>query len=119
MVVYSEKTRTVLYLTICVPIRLVLAYMPIYLADTHRPYLATLTGAMSLGMLCLALGNDPSTQTGFFGGHAWWAPYRVVHGMILLLATVLLLRRDKNASVLLLVDVLVGLVIYAYVIVNR
>jgi len=112
---YSERTRTILYFTVCIPIRLTFAYLPVLLGETYHAYLAALTGAMSLGTLNLALRNEPSAQTGFFGGHAWWAPYRAVHALILLLATILLLRRDKKASVFMFIDVLLGLVIYTYI----
>lgn len=107
----QRGTRAALFLGVCVPLRLGLAYLPVVLAEAHLRVLAVATAAMAAGTLYLALsGRRLHAPEG--GGTTWWASYRLLHGALLLAATAYLAQNDRLASVPLLLDVLVGIVLF-------
>lgn len=103
--------RLVLFLFICIPLRLVLAYLPSVLNPIYMGYLSVVVGLMAFGTLYLAFTNS-RLHAAEGGGVTWWAPYRFVHGMLLLTAFIYLYRKDRNASIPLLMDVLFGIVLF-------
>ena len=107
----ETTTRAVLFLGICIPLRLTLAYLPRILPTAFLRYLAVLTGAMACGTLYLALTNTRLHATEG-GGVTWWAPYRLTHGMLLLAATVYLMKQDRTAYLPLLIDALLGVLLF-------
>lgn len=113
----ENTTRVVLFIGLCIPLRLGLAYLPHILPYSQLRYLGILTATMAFGALYLAL-----THTRLHaiegGGYTWWAPYRLIHGMLLLTATLYLIRKERTASVPLLMDALLGLVLFFTVRVN-
>ena len=101
----------ILFLTICIPLRLALAYLPQVLPKPYLSYLGLIILIMAIGTLYLGWTNT-RLHAVEAGGLTWWSPYRLVHGMLLLCAALYLSRRDRNASVPLLLDVLFGIVLF-------
>lgn len=107
----EDTTRAVLFLGVCVPLRLGLAYVPTVIAEHYLRYFGILILAMACGTLFLAWTNTRlNAPEG--GGHTWWAPYRFIHGMLLLAASVYLLRKERTAHVPLLIDALLGVLLF-------
>ena len=107
----QHHTRAALFFAVCLPTRLALAYLPVVLAQAHLRVMAAATAAMAAGTLYLAWTNR-RMHAPEGGGTTWWASYRLLHGMLLLTATIYLLRNDRTASVPLVIDVLVGIVLF-------
>ena len=51
-------------------------------------------------------------KMGFFGGPAYWHPFRFIHGIIYIVFGLLALSNVKKAYMLLLLDVLIGLFVF-------
>jgi hypothetical protein len=107
----DNRTRIALFWGVCIPLRLGLAYVPTVLNGAQFDYVGAIVGAMACGTLYLA-GTNNRLRAPEGGGRTWWAPYRFVHGFLLLAAAVYLFRRDRRAYVPLLVDVLLGAALF-------
>ena len=107
----QDATRACLFLGVCVPLRLGMAYLPIVLARSYLQTYGAVTAAMATGTLYLAL-TEGRMQAPEGGGVTWWAPYRLLHGMLLLTAAIYLLRKDRAASAALLLDAMLGALLF-------
>lgn len=107
----EDTTRAVLFLGVCVPVRLGMAYLPHVIPEHYFRYFGILILTMACGTLYLAWTNMRLNALEG-GGHTWWAPYRFVHGVLLLAASVYLLRKDRTAHVPLLIDALLGALLF-------
>jgi len=107
----NETVRLFLFLFLCIPLRLTIAYIPQVLEKRYLVYTSFITGLMGIGTLYLACTNSRLTASEG-GGVTWWASYRFVHGMLLLTASVYLLRSDRKASIPLLIDVILGICLF-------
>ena len=107
----ENRTRIVLFWGLCIPLRLGLALVPTVLNGTQYYYLGTMVCAMAVGTLYLAFTNSRLHAHGG-GGNTWWAPFRFVHGFLLLAAAVYLFRQDRMAYAPLLLDALLGMVLF-------
>ena len=103
--------RLILFLFLCIPLRLVLAYLPRVLPKPYLSYFGFIVCVMAIGTLYLGWTNS-RLRAVEAGGRTWWAPFRLVHGVLLLCAALYLSREDRNASVPLLLDVLLGIVLF-------
>ena len=107
----NPTMRLLLFIGVCVPLRLGLAYLPSILPEQYFDYLGLVVLTMSLGTLYLGWTNS-RLRAPEGGGKTWWAPYRLIHGMLLLTACLYLFRGDRRASVPLLMDVLFAIVLF-------
>lgn len=105
------NSPSLLYLFVCIPIRLFLAYLPKILPSEYLIYFSILVGAMAIGTLYLAITNSRLNAIEA-GGKTWWAPYRFIHGMLLLTAFIYLIKKDRIASIPLLFDVVFGIFLF-------
>ncbi len=107
----DNTLRLLLFLFLCIPIRLLIAYIPKVLPERYFVYLSVVVGLMSIGTLYLAFTNS-RLHAIESGGKTWWAPYRFIHGMLLLTACIYLIRKDRKASIPLLLDVILGILFF-------
>lgn len=102
--------RFLLFLLVCIPLRALIVYLAATRHDLlvrHRLVVAALALMVGCGFMYIyASGVRP---TGAFGRPAWWNSMRPVHGFLYLYCTYLVLRRDPNAYLPLLLDVTLGL----------
>lgn len=98
--------RANLFIWMCIPTRLFLAWLPQVLPGYLR-VLGLVVAMMAAGTLYLALTNG-RMNAGEGGGKTWWAPFRYIHGALLAVAAIMLLKNDKNASLPLAIDAMVG-----------
>ena len=106
----NASLRTFLYLCVCVTVRLAIALVTSLLhaqGAAAVPYFA-----VAVGFIWTALHRPPR---GIFGGEAWWDQLRAFHAAIWACAAVcVLLNVCYAASVLLVIDVCVGGVLWGY-----
>ena len=72
----SAQTRALIFWTVCIPSRLVLA------ANSQDSHIIRAAALVIGGRWVLGLENG---SIGFFGGPAWWADERALHGVLWLL----------------------------------
>ena len=101
-----------LFILGCIPTRLGLAYAAS--KNLFSPWLQTMFFLIGLGFLSLYATNSRlNAPEG--GGVTWWAPYRVVHGLLYLAAAAMLyLNKPADAGRIVFIDTLLGLLIALY-----
>jgi hypothetical protein len=101
-----------LFILGCIPARLGLAYAAS--KNLFSPWLQTAFLVIGLGFLSLYASNSRlNAPEG--GGVTWWAPYRIVHGLLYLAAAALLyLKKPADAGRVVFIDTLLGLLIALY-----
>ena len=112
----GDKKRQLLFLTACLPARLTVACLTLFLLPSAPNWLNFVAGGIFLvaafSWLSFVVGCR-SRETGAFGGPCYWAPARLVHAILFLAAGILCLLPGAQttiyAGLLLLGDVSVGL----------
>lgn len=95
----------------CIPVRLLLAYLPQIIPMNYLPLLGLLISFMAIGMLFLFFTNSRLNAMEA-GGKTWWKNYRLLHGMLLLTAAFYLFRKQRIASIPLFLDVAIGTILF-------
>lgn len=101
-----------LFILGCIPTRLGLAYAAS--RNLFSPWLQVAFLVIGFGFITLYVSNSRlSAPEG--GGVTWWAPYRIVHGLMYLAASALLyLNKPADAGRVVFIDTLLGLLIALY-----
>jgi hypothetical protein len=111
----------VLFLSGCIPMRLVLAYVAKVLPLKYLPFLGVVTFCIACGFLYLSFTGKRATgaevgkvlSTGVLQNKPiWWKSLRSLHGLMYLTFSVLAFLRFKKAYLVLLVDTILGLGIF-------
>ena len=107
----TERKRILLFLVLCIGIRLILALIPLYLSKKWLPYFGLVILIISLSFLYLYFTNG-RLKAPEGGGKTWWAKYRLIHGLLYLTAAIYLLEKERIASIPLFIDVILGLILF-------
>lgn len=102
----DAHTRQLVFLLVCIPLRLGLAWFAWY---SSSPIFSLLIGLAGIGMIVRAALRDSGKvpMKGFAGGEVYWNSY--VHGFLYILFALLHYRHFKYAWIVLVLDVVVGL----------
>lgn len=110
---FSIQTRIFLFLLACIPARILLALLPLYIDASYLRYYGLLLLIPTIGFLYLYFTNARlNAPEG--GGLTWWAEYRLIHGLLYLSATIMAFQEKKLAWVPLTIDVILGLVLFLF-----
>jgi hypothetical protein len=108
-----DKSKRLFFLG-CVPVRLLLVYIAYALLKNSNKTLlyafVAITLAIGIGFWVIYLKGWRKTGTETFGQKIWWNALRPVHGSIYLLFSLAALLGYRDAWVLLLADVCLGVV---------
>lgn len=104
--------RLLLFLGGCIPSRVALAMIAKYSPVYYLPYLGIITLGMALGFLYLFFTGKRKVGLETQGTPIWWMKFRLFHGLMYLLFSGLAFMRNKNAYIVILIDTLVGLIIF-------
>jgi len=106
------QKRLFMFLGGCIPTRLFLTAVAKYSPVYYLPYMAPITLGVALGFLYLYFTgkrrSGPETQ----GAPIWWMKFRLFHGLMYLIFSILAFMRVHTAYIILLVDTFVGLVLF-------
>ena len=100
--------RQLLFWLGCIPMRLLMVWYSKKYPSNKMGYVLL---AISISFLYLYFNNLRLNAAESSTGVTWWAPYRLIHGLLYLSAAIYMLRERQYAWIPLLVDVLVGLFI--------
>jgi uncharacterized membrane protein HdeD (DUF308 family) len=103
---YSTAEKITLFATLCVPIRLLIAYLPLN-PWISREYVAGILLTIGLALLFKSQLSKSPVYT-FFGSKRYWSS--ITHGFIYVLASTVTLFSPSYASYMLLIDVFYGIV---------
>jgi len=108
------QKRFSLFLLGCIPLRLLFVKIS---KTVNREWLPTL-GALALlpviGWLWIYFGHPRNTGPEVFGGRIWWNNIRPIHAMLYASFAYLAFRKNKNAYIPLLLDVILGLTSFLF-----
>jgi hypothetical protein len=115
----SVQQRFLLFIFVCVGIRLLLVYVAKKLNDLKKLGLLKVMGGILLIpaiVFFYSYMNYKITDKGATGGNVWWNSLRLVHGFTYLLFVIMALSNNKklysNAWIVLLIDVGIGLLAF-------
>ena len=100
--------RFFLFIFMCIPIRLLLAYSIKYVKPGHLKYIGLISFIIA-GLFILSYFNfNPRKKMGAFGGNIWWNDMRAVHGCVYLLFSLFAIKQNINAWKILVIDIIIG-----------
>ena len=106
------QKRIVLFLGGCIPARLLLTAVAKYSPVYYLPYIGMVTLVIAIGFLYLYFTGKRRTGAETQGAPIWWMKMRIFHGLMYLLFSIMAFMRMKNAYIVLLLDTLVGLLLF-------
>ena len=107
----SEVKRKIYFILLCIPVRLMLAAVPLILNKRFLPYFGFLVGIMGTNMLYLFF-KKMRLNAFEGGGNTWWANFRLLHGALYLTASILAYCQNYKACIPLFLDAFVGLILH-------
>ena len=107
-----ELDKSILYFLIgCIPIRILFAALPTFIDKNYLFYYSFILFAIAIGFLYLYFNNlRLNAYEG--GGKTWWAEYRLIHGMLYLIAAIYAFQMKSLAWIPLAMDVTLGLLLF-------
>jgi hypothetical protein len=103
------QNRFLLFLGGCIPARLALTAMAKYLPLKYLPYMCLITLPIAIGFLYLYFTGKRTTGLETHGAPIWWMKFRIFHGLMYLLFSILAFKYYINAYRILFADTMFGL----------
>ena len=95
----------------CIPARLILSGLPLYLEDEMLRVYSYLLFAIAFSFLYLYFTGSRMNAFESSSGVTWWAPWRILHGLLYLMAAMHAYTGQRNTNILLL-DTLIGVLLW-------
>tara|TARA_R110002111_G_scaffold86951_7_gene136201 strand:+ start:966 stop:1310 length:345 start_codon:yes stop_codon:yes gene_type:complete len=111
----SPDKSILLFFLLCIPARLLLAYLSTRLSKEHLKMFGVILLLISLAFFYLYFTNSRLDAQESSTGKTWWAPYRAIHASLYLVASIYALQGKQLAWIPLVIDVVVGLFLYFFV----
>tara|TARA_B110000967_G_C18895005_1_gene569969 strand:- start:589 stop:948 length:360 start_codon:yes stop_codon:yes gene_type:complete len=104
----SEKNSINYFLFGCIPARILIAVIPLIASAKILFYYSFILLAIAIGFLYLYFTNGRMNAPEA-GGKTWWANYRIIHGLLYLIAAWYAFNKQQIAYAPLSLDVCIGL----------
>ena len=114
----TQEKRMILFLTVCIGLRLLLAYIAKNINNELLKYMGYLLLLPGIGFIYIYLSGIRNTGTGAFGQKIWWNNLRPIHALLYLLFSYNAINGNNTAWIYLFIDVLVGLTGFLYNYIN-
>lgn len=103
--------RQLLFIMLCLPMRLLIALLPIYLNRLLKKMYSFIIFIVGISFLYLYFSNS-RLQAFESGGKTWWHNIRLIHGMLFLTASIYLFNNNNLASFVMLIDLFIGFIAF-------
>ena len=100
-----------LFLTICIPSRILITFLGYYLDPQYLPYLGIIYALIGISMLTLYFVKY-RMDAFEANGETWWHNFRLIHGMLYLTASIYAFYGDNRAWIPLAMDTVFGLILF-------
>ena len=108
----SDHTRIILFILLCIPARLGLAYLTTITKQKKQVYiLSAILALIGLGFISLWVTNS-RLKSNEGGGTTWWHEFRIIHGMLYLTSAILLLKYPDIVYIPILIEVFLGIILF-------
>jgi hypothetical protein len=102
-----------LFLFLCIPARILIALGSKYVPDNYLKVYATILLLMGLSFIYLFFTNK-RLNSPEAGGKTWWAPYRIIIGMLYVCAAIYAFQGRRDLIwIPLVMDIVFGIIIFA------
>ena len=108
------QKRLLLFLGGCIPARLMLVAAAKFLPITYLPYMGIITLGIAIGFLYLYFTGKRRTGPETQGAPIWWMKFRIIHGLLYLLFSIMAFRKMHQAYIVLLIDTFIGLILFLH-----
>ena len=108
------QKRFLMFLGGCIPLRLLLVYIAKNIPLEYLPYMGIVTLLPAFGFIYLYLSGQRTVGLETQGAPIWWAPFRIIHGLLYLAFSIYALNRVRTAYRILAVDVILGLGLFLW-----
>lgn len=105
------QKRIILFLLFCIGSRLGLTLLSKKINKDLLPYLGITTLLIGISFLYLYFSNS-RLNAAEGGGKTWWHNFRIVHGILYVLFSILAFQKNHKAWIVLLIDTLFGLTLF-------
>tara|TARA_Y100000741_G_C18244747_1_gene555041 strand:+ start:169 stop:534 length:366 start_codon:yes stop_codon:yes gene_type:complete len=105
----NKQKRLILFLLLCIPVRILIVYTIKNIDKFYLPYLAIIGLLISVGFIFIYLFDYRKTGAEVFGDKIWWNDLRPVHGCLYLMFALLAFKKNKYAWIPLALDIVIGL----------
>ena len=109
----SLKSRHIYFLLGCIPTRIILAIIPIYLDKKYLQLYGIVLSLIMISFFYLYF-NNLRLNAPEGGGNTWWADFRLMHATLYMCAVIYLIQRNRIAWIPLMIDVLLGLILFLH-----
>ena len=105
------KNPKILFLSFCFTSRLLLAFIAKIIDLKYLPIFGAISFIISMSFFRNYL-NQKSNSKGFFDSKVWWNNYRLIHGILYLIFSILAIAKKPYSWIILLVDAIFGLLVF-------
>ena len=106
------QKRFLLFIFVCILTRLILTFVVKKLKLIYLPIAGYIGLILGISFLTIYYYNLRKTGIEVFGDKIWWNDIRPIHGILYLIFAYLAINKNKNAWIVLLIDVIFGLVMF-------
>ena len=106
------QKRFLLFIFVCILTRLILTFVVKKLKPIYLPIAGYIGLILGISFLTIYYYNLRKTGIEVFGDKIWWNDIRPIHGILYLIFAYLAINKNKNAWIILLLDVIFGLIMF-------
>lgn len=104
------QKRFLLFLLVCIGIRVIFVYIAKTIDVQYLPYLGYLSILPAIGFFYIYITDSRKTGAEVFGDKIWWNYLRPIHGIFYGLFAFHAIQKNPQSWMILLADVVLGLV---------
>lgn len=112
MEITNKLKRILLFLFGCIGTRLALVYVAKTISLQYLPALGYVALLPAIGFMYFFISGTRQTGAEVFGDKIWWNNLRPVHATLYALFAYYAIHKSRNAWLLLLADVILGLIAF-------
>jgi hypothetical protein len=105
----NNLKRILLFLFGCILTRSIFVYIAYKISTNYLPYLGYVALLPAIGFMLIYLTGSRKTGPEVFGDKIWWNDLRPIHSILYFLFAYNAIRKNRNAYIFLLIDVIFGL----------
>lgn len=103
------QKRIVLFLGLCIPSRLLIAYIAKILPSKYLPIMGILTLLPVIGWSYIYLSGIRKTGLETIGAPIWWNELRPIHAGLYFIFSLMAINKSENSYFVILTDTIIGL----------
>ena len=98
--------------TVCVIVRFLLVLLAKNVDEDKLQILGYIALIPAIGFISLYLTDSRKTGLEVGGKSIWWNKFRPIHGILYLLFAIYAIKKETNSWIILLIDVIIGIILY-------